>query len=294
MQPGQLLSSYINELYKGGRLSKNTHPKDKPKLEGFIKKVRGQGVIFAVDIANTEIPTDKFKQYDANIFRPPYPVTVLEYSVPFESDASADKFNAPYRIIVAMDEGDHVRIFSFFYVEPINKWRDPAFQVILPYKQDGKMAYEIQPFLREQFTVNYTYYTTSLGYTVEQFNDMVGSDIYDEICGYAVFCSVLHEHHVAFEDVEPDKAKNKMRRALGKVPLFTYKVLTIGKKKRKSQKLGGTHASPRSHLRRGYYRTSRNGVRHWVQPCMVKGETDGFVHKDYKVEGTVIERLSHG
>ena len=85
--------------------------------------------------------------------------------------------------------------------------------------------------------------------------------------------------------IEPDEAKNRMRRARGKAPLFTYKVLTIGKKKRKSQHQGGTHASPRSHLRRGYYRTSKHGVRHWVQPCMVKGETPGFVHKDYKVEG---------
>ena len=76
-----------------------------------------------------------------------------------------------------------------------------------------------------------------------------------------------------------------MRRAQGKAPLYTYKVLTIGKKKPKSRRLGGTHASPRSHLRRGYYRTSQKGIRHWVQPCMVKGGTDGFVHKDYRVEG---------
>jgi hypothetical protein len=92
---------------------------------------------------------------------------------------------------------------------------------------------------------------------------------------------------VTFEDVEPDAKLNKMRRARGKTPLFTYKTLIIGRKKRKSQLLGGTHASPRSHLRRGYYRTSPKGIRHWVQPCMVKGETEGFVHKDYRVEGQI-------
>jgi hypothetical protein len=103
------------------------------------------------------------------------------------------------------------------------------------------------------------------------------------------FLCAINRYHTTFEDVAPPERLNRKRLKRGKVPLFTYKVLTIGKKKRKSQKLGGTHASPRSHLRRGYYRTSRNGVRHWVQPCMVKGETDGFVHKDYKVEGTVME-----
>jgi hypothetical protein len=120
-----------------------------------------------------------------------------------------------------------------------------------------------------------------------------GRDIYDvvtnvmiaDLATYAEFCRTIHENHVTFEDIEPAAKLNKMRRARGKAPLFTYKVLTIGKKKRKAAHQGGTHASPRSHLRRGYYRTSRNGVRHWVQPCMVKGETPGFVHKDYKVEG---------
>jgi hypothetical protein len=102
---------------------------------------------------------------------------------------------------------------------------------------------------------------------------------------YLRFCVACHNYETEFADVEPDKAKNKMRRARGKAPLFTYKVLTIGRKKPKSRRLGRTHASPRSHLRRGYFRTSRNGVRHWVQPCMVKGGTDGFVHKDYIVEG---------
>jgi hypothetical protein len=287
MQVGQLLSSYINELYTGKRILKGIHPKDKPTISAFINKVRGQGVIFAADLANMEIPMKKFQQYDANIFRPPYPVTVIEYKVALKESLPAHKFSAPYRIIVAVDEGDHVLIYSLLYAEGIHKWRDPTFGVKLIYDQNGTMAYEVLPFLQEQFNANYAYYTQQMGYTVKQFNDMIGGDMYDEVCGYAVFCSLLHDNHVTFEDVVPDAKLNKMRRARGKAPLFTYKTLVIGKKKRKSQHLGGTHASPRSHLRRGHYRTSPKGVRYWVQPCMVKGETDGFVHKDYVVEGAM-------
>ena len=33
-----------------------------------------------------------------------------------------------------------------------------------------------------------------------------------------------------------------------------------------------------------YYRTSKKGVRHWVQACVVKGETPGVVHKEYRVK----------
>jgi hypothetical protein len=126
------------------------------------------------------------------------------------------------------------------------------------------------------------------GMTLEQFYDTHAKFSIKIFVNYVCFCGILNEFHTEFEDVEPNVATNKMRRARGKPPLFSYKTLTIGKKKRKSRHLGGTHASPRSHLRRGYYRTSPKGIRHWVQPCMVKGETEGFVHKDYRVEGASI------
>jgi hypothetical protein len=103
---------------------------------------------------------------------------------------------------------------------------------------------------------------------------------------YAAVCQILANHNVETSDVEPDAKAARSRRIRGKAPLFTYKTLIIGApKKRQVVRGGGTHASPRSHLRRGFYRTSPKGVRHWVQACMVKGETPGFVHKDYQVEG---------
>ena len=119
----------------------------------------------------------------------------------------------------------------------------------------------------------------------EEFKQLLATQSWFAINTYLRFCVACHDYETDFTDVEPHKGRAKMRRALGKAPLFTYKILTIGKRKPKSRRLGGTHASPRSHLRRGYYRTSKTGKRHWVQPCMVKGETPGFVHKDYIVEG---------
>jgi hypothetical protein len=96
----------------------------------------------------------------------------------------------------------------------------------------------------------------------------------------------LTNHNVTTEDIEPDAKAARSRRIRGKAPLYTYKTLTIGAPKaRQVVRGGGTHASPRSHLRRGFYRTSPKGVRHWVNATMVMGETPGFVHKDYQVEG---------
>lgn len=48
--------------------------------------------------------------------------------------------------------------------------------------------------------------------------------------------------------------------------------------------LGGTHASPREHHRRGYWRRSASGKKVWIGPVVVnKGKTKGKVIKDYQI-----------
>ena len=47
---------------------------------------------------------------------------------------------------------------------------------------------------------------------------------------------------------------------------------------------GGTHASPRWHKRRGYWRTmKKSGKRVWVRACEVGSKSNGMVYKDYQV-----------
>jgi len=51
-----------------------------------------------------------------------------------------------------------------------------------------------------------------------------------------------------------------------------------------SEPKGGTHASPRWHKRRGYWRTmKKSGKVVWVQSCEVGKKSDGMVYKDYEV-----------
>jgi len=47
---------------------------------------------------------------------------------------------------------------------------------------------------------------------------------------------------------------------------------------------GGTHASPRVHLRRGHVREYAPGKFTWVQPAVVGRPELGMVHKDYRVD----------
>lgn len=53
-----------------------------------------------------------------------------------------------------------------------------------------------------------------------------------------------------------------------------------------SEPKGGTHASPRWHKRRGYWRhMKKSGKVVWVQACEVGKKSNGMVYKDYEIVG---------
>lgn len=291
MKPGRYLTDYIDFI---PQFKRRFSKRDFAMVTSLALGVRRLGTMFVLPDSGKLKERKASLELTGDIFRPPYPVCALEFTGEHGADV-AESAKSSRRIITTFDHGNRVDIIPITYVDHMGIWAPPIFKFTLHYGTNTVVRIDkekmstlthfnsVMPDLFDKIK------NETFGGSMANFAHEMAQDYQDELWAYTDFCRVLHENHVAFEDVEPDAKLNKARRARGKAPLFTYKVLTIGKKKRKSQKLGGTHASPRSHLRRGYYRTSRNGVRHWVQPCMVKGETDGFVHKDYKVEGTVME-----
>ena len=95
---------------------------------------------------------------------------------------------------------------------------------------------------------------------------------------------VLGCSNVAAVDNQPPAALNKKRAKAGKFPLLSYKtlVVVVDEARTTSQPMGGTHSSPRVHLRRGHIRRLGSGRRVWVQSCVV-GSKHGMVLKDYRV-----------
>ena len=85
-------------------------------------------------------------------------------------------------------------------------------------------------------------------------------------------------------DHEAPIALNKKRSRTGKFPILTHKTLVIVSDAIKvvGNDNGGTHSSPRVHLRRGHVRRLDETRRVWVQSCVV-GSKHGIVTKDYKV-----------
>lgn len=93
--------------------------------------------------------------------------------------------------------------------------------------------------------------------------------------------------NVSLDTIEPPDALNRKRARAGKLPLLSYKVLTVeatdGATVVAAGAAGtGTHASPRTHLRRGHIRRLPSGPI-WVNATVVRGASRGLVMKDYDV-----------
>jgi hypothetical protein len=100
----------------------------------------------------------------------------------------------------------------------------------------------------------------------------------------AAFLSALNCTNIKRVEHRPDAKLQKARAKRGKQPLFSYWTLELDlSRAESSESLGGTHASPRLHLRRGHPRQYAPGKFTWVQPCAVGNKKAGMVHKDYAV-----------
>lgn len=99
---------------------------------------------------------------------------------------------------------------------------------------------------------------------------------------------------IADHGVNPSPLKQRMRKEKKKLPLYTYKVLTVkvGKKDSDVIRLDAndnedhTESQPgtkRSHLRRGHPRVYKSGLKIWVNPCTVSNKKLGEVDKSYNI-----------
>lgn len=101
------------------------------------------------------------------------------------------------------------------------------------------------------------------------------------------FLSALHCSNVARREELPNPKLQKARARRGKAPLFSTWTLELSFNDSSRSGIassGGTHASPRLHLRRGHPREYAPEKWTWVQPHVVGNKSMGMVHKDYALE----------
>ena len=103
------------------------------------------------------------------------------------------------------------------------------------------------------------------------------------------FLSALNCINVRRVKHEADAPLQKARCKRGKKPLFdTWTLeLDLSKSDKKSADGGGTHSSPRIHLRRGHARQHIAGQWCWVQPHVVGNKQLGAISKNYSTKHPV-------
>jgi len=80
---------------------------------------------------------------------------------------------------------------------------------------------------------------------------------------------------------------NASRIKRGLKPVYDWHTVLIEPPKQKNEPQGGTHASPRRHQVRGYWRTYKSGKRGWVKECWKGDASIGNVFKDYEVKDKI-------
>lgn len=91
----------------------------------------------------------------------------------------------------------------------------------------------------------------------------------------------LQAPQTAYQPSVRQSFTNNRKIAQGKKPAYDWRTVTV-QPREKFGSLGGTHASPRAHDRRGHWRTLGD-KKVWVKPCRVGDPALGQVFHDYKV-----------
>lgn len=107
------------------------------------------------------------------------------------------------------------------------------------------------------------------------------------ICILCEFLSALNCVNVERVCHSVDPALQKRRNKRGRRPMFDFWTLAIDlhRGREEAGDRGGSHSSPRVHLRRGHARQHKPGEYTWVRPCVVGEKKEGMVHKEYAVRG---------
>jgi hypothetical protein len=121
------------------------------------------------------------------------------------------------------------------------------------------------------------------GHLVSQIYGFEHDEIKKVISWLTAVLSSLNCCNIKRIEHKPKPSQQSVRRALGRHPLFSTWTLEIDlvRSAKEIPGEGGTHASPRLHLRRGHARQHKPGHWCWVQACVVGDKSLGMIHKDY-------------
>ena len=197
----------------------------------------------------------------------PYKEIAIEYEAPDVPDIPG-QMAYPKRIVFAKDLGDSIGIGSACYTKTLGSWC--LFLPVAIPKEGAvvsrsplKFAMQIHPLVNNPY------------------------DYADDIFAVLDLINALACKNVHIEK-SPAKATKQGKKVKAALPFDDYHFLTVdvpGKAGVRGEGLGGSHRSPREHLRRGHIRRLESGPI-WVNACVVNAGIGSKVGKSYLVRRT--------
>jgi hypothetical protein len=196
-----------------------------------------------------------------------------------------------------------IAIIPVCYIDSASNWTIPPYGAVIPARKSmgtlamtvtsadafgGEVPKGIKPVPLEMHP---TFLIPEYAKQLETYNETshilatVHQDNHDESRAILSLIEILSCRNVTTETISAPIALNKKREGKGKVPLFEYKILLLDMAAEHSNGAdtsGGTHASPRIHLRRGHIRRLPNKLV-WVNASVVGNRKTGIVVKDYTI-----------
>lgn len=257
------------------------------KMVKTVAELIGKAVHFVTPDGG-EILNDGLKGLHGMNIHLPYDIMTIEYFVDKSQSTKTDERETIYiskRLILAVDskvfnqyidiKADGIFVFSCCWLDGM--WALQPAGAILKRDWQSQNNYilvrALPEFLDEEFALGRT--------TIDDMRFDVSSD-----CGALMeLLEALSCRNVSTANHQDAVVGNAKRVKEGKLPFYQTKMLVINSGYSPSGKTGnggGSHVSPRQHLRRGHIRRIESG-NIWVNSCVVGDSNKGIIKKQYSV-----------
>lgn len=207
-------------------------------------------------------------------FKLPFDATAIEFSCDKAGEIVELDFAFDAVVVLASQAGDEIYIERCLRDMTHGYWVPGSCAVVLSPDGSYKIAVSNDPEISAHIAAK----------SRDDLHAEVMNNMGDAMLAVIELISALACINVSRRLCEAPVALNRKRERNGKKPLYSYWVLEIdegkGSAKSSAESSGGSHASPRVHLRRGHIRRlpDRNV---WVNACVVGNKASGMVAKDY-------------
>lgn len=268
-------------------------PSDARKVAELVKFV-GRSEKFLLPEGGQLFQDFKALEAFTDLLSLPYPICVLEFS--FEAVEGGVVYGASglvggrcKELVLVIDlaqvqfmaeKASGFAIFSIcslqkdnWAVMPVGAHIDP--ETLEVTDKGRRLSFTPLPFMQDQLEMLGGGYGEKEGLT----------DLHSAVQAAVQFMVGVNCTNVSKESQLPAAKLNEKRVAKGRQPFDSYWILDITKDQFESNSLGGTHAGPRLHFRRGHIRRLATGGATWVRHTVVGNPERGTVDKSYRMKG---------